>query len=57
MIVGVQPRSVRVQEQVAPVAVKLRALVRLHGVLDGQRVQPELLAQHGQVAAVRVAQV
>ena len=41
----------------ALVAVKLRALVLLHGVLDGQRVQPELLAQHGQVAVVGIPQV
>jgi hypothetical protein len=49
---GIQPCPVRVQEQVGLVAVKLRALMLLHGVLDGQRVQPELLAQHGQVAVV-----
>jgi hypothetical protein len=42
---------------VALVAVKLRALMFLHGLLDGQRMQPELLAQHGQVAVVRVTQV
>ena len=54
---GVQPRSVHVQEQVSAVAVKLRALVLMLGVLHGQRVQPELLAQHSQVTVVRVTQV
>ena len=39
------------------VAVKLRALMLLLGVFHGQRVQPELLAQHSQVIAVRVTQV
>ena len=41
----------------ALIAVKLRALVLLHGILDGQRMQPEFLAQHGKVLVVRVAQV
>ena len=54
---GVEPGRVGGQEQVAGVAVELGPLVLVHGVLDGQRVQPELLAQHGEVVAVGVAQV
>ena len=39
------------------VAVKLGALMLLLGILHSQRVQPELIAQHGEVTVVRVTQV
>jgi hypothetical protein len=54
---GVQPRPVGGQEQVAAVAVKLGPLAVAQRGLDGQRVQAELLAQHGEVVAVGVTQV
>src|SRR5580698_2889422 len=45
------------EEQVAAVAVEFRALVLVHGVFHGHRVQPEFGAEDGQVLAIRVAQV
>ena len=54
---GVELCSVGGQEQVAAVAVQLRPLALVDRVLDGQRMQAELLAQHIQVVAVGVAQV
>ena len=53
----IQARAVGGQEQVAAVAVQLGPLVLVYGVLDGQRMQPELVTQHRQVVAVGVAQV
>jgi hypothetical protein len=40
------PRVVGREEQVIVVAVELGALVFVHGVLNGQRVQPEPLGEH-----------
>ena len=53
----VQPCPVGGQEQVAAVTVELGALVFIDGVLDGQGVKPEFVAQHGEIVAVGVAQV
>src|SRR5262249_27468125 len=54
---GVELGRVRGQEQMAGVAVKLGPLAVVQRVLDRQRVQPELLAEHTEIVAVRVAQV
>ena len=54
---GVELRAVGGQEQVAAVAVELWTLALVARVLDGQRVQAELLAQHSQVVLVGIAQV
>src|SRR6202034_743143 len=54
---GIQPRAVGGQEQVALVAIQFGPLVVVDGVLHGQRMQPEFVAQYGQVVAVGVAQV
>ena len=53
----IEPRAVGGHEQVGVVAVDLRPLPVEQRVLDRDRVQPELLLQHREVAAVRVTQV
>ena len=53
----VEARAVGGQEQVGAVAVELGSLALVHRVLDGQRVQAELLAEHGEVVVVGGAQV
>src|SRR5262249_45863049 len=45
------------EEQMALVPIDLGPLVLVLGVFQRQRVQPEFLAQHGQVVGVRVKQV
>jgi hypothetical protein len=49
---GIQPGRVGGQEQVAGVAVKLGVAGWVQRVFDGQRVQAELLAQHGEIILV-----
>lgn len=46
-----------VDELVAAVAVELGPLVLVHGVLDGKRVQTELLRDDAEVGLVRIVQV
>jgi len=53
----IQPGAVGGHEQVRVVPVDLGPLPVEQRVLDGHRVQPELLLQHREVGAVRVAQV
>jgi len=57
-LLGRVPVASRLQyyEQRVAVALELRPLVRLVGVLDGQLVQVELLGQRGQFAPVRPVQ-
>jgi len=50
-------RAVGAQEQVAAVTVELGPLAAAQGSLDGQRMQAELLAQHGEVVVVGIEQV
>ena len=54
---GVQRERVGVHEQVRVIAVELRALVLVDGVLDGQRVQAQLLGDRRQLLAGRLAVV
>ena len=51
------PHGVEVEEHVVGVAVELWALMLGGGVLDRQRVQAELLAEHGEVVHVGLVQV
>jgi hypothetical protein len=53
----VEPHGVGGEEQVIGVAVQFGPLMALDGVLDRERVQPELLGQDGQVSVVGVVQV
>ena len=55
--IGIQPRAVGGQEEVAPVALHLGPLVLVHGVLHGQRMQPEFVTQNRQVVTVGITQV
>jgi hypothetical protein len=56
-VVAVEVHGVARQEQVARVAIDLRALVRLEGVLDGHGMQVELAGQPGEVVGRRVHEV
>ena len=53
----VEPHGVGGEEQVIGVPVQFGPLMALDGVLDRERVQPELLGQDGQVSVVGVVQV
>ncbi len=53
----VQVHRVGGEEQVPLIPVELGALVLMLGVLDRERVQAELLAEHREIVVVRVQQI
>ena len=54
---GVRIDAVRDEEHIAVVLVELRALVERAGVVDRQRVQPELLSELLQLLVGRILEV